>query len=180
MLMLRHRTRIKNCYNKLRQQCASGPCESCLFSNACEHAARWGSAGQTTGHVFHLAQSLGVKQFSNSGFLVRGKRSLAGLRRHPGSQRPICVAMTGPCRPDTSRACRRRAQWARNLVKAAKTLGMLRPPESLNSAQIWRMTPSMDSSFSEQSIGGVGVLRSIRALFTAFAGFFPVRCSQSG
>ena len=30
-------------------------------------------------------------------------------------------------------------------VKAAKTLGMFRPPESLNSARIWRVTLSMDS-----------------------------------
>ena len=33
------------------------------------------------------------------------------------------------------------------LVKAAKTLGMLPSPESLNSARIERMTPSMDCSF---------------------------------
>ena len=48
-------------------------------------------------------------------------------------------------------------------MKAAKTLGMFRPPESLNSARIERMTPSMGSLFSEEFIDGV--LRQIRALF---------------
>ena len=56
--------------------------------------------------------------------------------------------------------------WRRTVgrepVKAAKTLGMFSSPESLNSARIERMTPSMDSSFAEQSIGGV--TRPIRAL----------------
>ena len=68
-------------------------------------------------------------------------------------------------------------------VKAAKSLGMFRPPESLNSARIERMTPSMDSPFSGQSVDGV--IRLIRALFNdsggrnmprdfaAFDGFWP-------
>ena len=68
-------------------------------------------------------------------------------------------------------------------LRAAKTLGMFRPPESLNSARIERMTPSMDSSFEEQAIDGV--IRQTRALFNdsggrnmprvfaAFTGFWP-------
>ena len=68
-------------------------------------------------------------------------------------------------------------------VKAAKTLGMFRPPESLNSARIWRMTPSMDCSENKEYIDGV--IRQIRALFNdsgdenmprvlaAFTGFWP-------
>ena len=48
-------------------------------------------------------------------------------------------------------------------VKAAKTRSVFRPPESLNSSGIERMTPSMDSLFSEQSIDGV--IRQIRAPF---------------
>ena len=48
-------------------------------------------------------------------------------------------------------------------AKAAKTLGIFRLPESLNSARIESMTPSMDSSLEAQSIKGV--TRSIRALF---------------
>ena len=53
-------------------------------------------------------------------------------------------------------------------VKAAKTLGMFRPPKSLNSARIWRMTPSMDYSENEESIDGV--IRQIRALFNDSGG----------
>ena len=53
-------------------------------------------------------------------------------------------------------------------VKAAKTLGMFRPPESLNSARIERMTPSMDCFSNEDFIDGV--IRSIRALFTDSGG----------
>ena len=43
-------------------------------------------------------------------------------------------------------------------VKAAKILGMFQYPESLNSARIDRMTPSMDSLFEAQSYGGGHVL----------------------
>ena len=72
-------------------------------------------------------------------------------------------------------------------VKAAKTLGMFRPPESLNSARIWRLTPSMDCSENEESIDGV--IRQIRALFNdsgdrnmprvfaAFTGFWHIHCA---
>ena len=49
----------------------------------------------------------------------------------------------------------RRRTVGQRPVKAAKTLGMFRPPESFNSARIERMTPSMDSSLEEQSIDGV-------------------------
>ena len=74
-------------------------------------------------------------------------------------------------------------------VKAAKTLGMFGPPESLNSARIESMTPSMACSENKEAIDGV--IRSIQALFTdsggpnmprvlaAFTGFWPtVRPSQ--
>ena len=62
-------------------------------------------------------------------------------------------------------------------------LGMFRPPESLNSAPIERLTPSMACSSNEESIDGV--TRQIRALFNdsggrnmprvfaAFTGFWP-------
>ena len=77
----------------------------------------------------------------------------------------------------------RRRTVGQKPVEAAKTLGMFRPPESLDSARIERLTPSMDSSFLEQAIGEV--VRSIRALFkysggrnmprvsAAFTGFWP-------
>ena len=76
-------------------------------------------------------------------------------------------------------------------VQAAKTLGMFRPPESLNSARIERMTPSMACSENKESIDGI--IRSIRALFknsgdeimprvlAAFTGFWPtVRRGPAG
>ena len=75
-------------------------------------------------------------------------------------------------------------------VKAAKSLGLFRPPESLNCARIERMTPSMESLFPEPSIDGV--IRSIRELvndtggrnmprvLAAFTGFWPtVRASAT-
>ena len=51
-------------------------------------------------------------------------------------------------------------EWLRQTVgqkpvKAAKTLGMFQPPESLNSARIERMTPSMDCYENEEAIDGV-------------------------
>ena len=66
---------------------------------------------------------------------------------------------------------------------AAKTLGMFRPPESLNSSRIERMTAPMDYSGNEEAIDRV--IRSIRTLFNdsgdenmsrdlaAFTGFWP-------
>ena len=48
-------------------------------------------------------------------------------------------------------------------MQADKTLGMFRPPASLNSARIERVTPSMDFSENEESIDRV--IRSIRPLF---------------
>ena len=48
-------------------------------------------------------------------------------------------------------------------VRAAKTLGTFRSPESLNSARIERMTLSVYSLLSEQSIARA--VRLIRALF---------------
>ena len=48
-------------------------------------------------------------------------------------------------------------------MKAPKTRGLFRPEESLNSARIERMTPSMVCSSDEESIDGV--IRQIRALF---------------
>ena len=53
-------------------------------------------------------------------------------------------------------------------VKAAKTLGMFRPPESLIRARIERMTPPMDCSTNEESIDWL--TRSILEPFNAPGG----------
>ena len=53
------------------------------------------------------------------------------------------------------------AQWSRRPFLAAKTLGMFPSPETLNSARIERVTPSMETSFQGQAVGG----RSLRARF---------------
>ena len=95
-------------------------------------------------------------------------------------QPPICAAIpaqTGGCCTDTS------ARGAAVIVnqpgavphtvgqkpvEEAKTLGMFRPPESLNGARIERITPSLDSSFEEHSIDRV--IRQIPALFNDSGG----------
>ena len=98
------------------------------------------------------------------------------------------------CVPAKGFGCRRvpactGAQRATRPVSQAQTLATFRPLESLNSARIERVTPSMDSLFSGQSIDGV--IRSICALLNnfggrnmprvlaAFTGFWHIHCGAS-
>ena len=80
-------------------------------------------------------------------------------------------------------------QWiCQKPVKAAKTLGMFRPPKLFNSAQMERMTPSMDCPENKESIDKVK--RSFRALFSdsggqnvsrvlsALTGFWHIHCAH--
>ena len=77
---------------------------------------------------------------------------------------PVRLLLTSRRRAPAARD----ARCARRPLLAAKSLGMFQPPESLNNSRIERMTPSMNSSFSEESIGGV--MRSIRALLNDSGG----------
>ena len=117
------------------------------------------------------------------GRILGGRPDVRGRQRRVRATR---AHLHSSCHTDTPLSgghVDRRRTVGQKPVKAAKTLGMFWPPESLNSARIERMTPSMDSSFSEQSIDGV--IRHIRALFNdsggrnmprvlaAFTGFWP-------
>ena len=64
-------------------------------------------------------------------------------------------------------------------VKAAKTRGMFRPPESLNSARMERMDCSENEESIDMIIRSIGALfndsrgRNMPRVFAAFTGFWP-------
>ena len=96
----------------------------------------------------------------------------AGVGTPRLAHRRICAAIATQMRPCCCRprrgAPRRGSTVGQKPVKADKTLGMFRPPESLNSARMGRMAPLMNCSGHEEFIDGV--MRSIRVLFNDSGG----------
>ena len=74
------------------------------------------------------------------------RRSAVAVGNTPAALRPggPILELAGGVERRSRGAARRSV--AETAVKAAKTMGMFRPLESLNSARIERMTPSMDCS----------------------------------